>query len=66
MSNRLLLMAALASAYAAPQSFEVAPVKLVTGAPPHAVSFNLNHERVTSRGPQEVITIVSAAKPEGN
>lgn len=37
----------LACAYAAPQSFEVASVKLVRGAPPHAVSLNLNHEKLT-------------------
>jgi uncharacterized protein (TIGR03435 family) len=47
MSNRLLLIALLAWAYAAPQAFEVASVKLVVGAPPHAAAFNLNHEKVT-------------------
>ena len=47
MSNRFLLIAVLAWAYAAPQAFDVASVKLVGGAPPHAVSFNLNHEKLT-------------------
>jgi uncharacterized protein (TIGR03435 family) len=47
MLQRLLLIAVLASSCAAAQEFEVASVKRVEGAPPHAVSLNLNHEKVT-------------------